>query len=136
MSLAVARRRLADDLAERPAEGSQAHEADVEADVSDAAVGLAQEEHRALHPAPLQVPVRGLPEDITEAADEVRLGDVRDCRHRTDVERLGVGPVHRVAGAKEASVQILDVATHGTTLRHRGRSGIWRARQDSTARMP
>src|SRR4029077_323369 len=33
MSLAVARRRLADDPAERPAEGPKAHEADVEADV-------------------------------------------------------------------------------------------------------
>ena len=68
--------------------------------------------------------MRGLPEDIAEAADEVRLGDVGDCRHRSDVEGLGVRAVHRVAGAKEASMQVLDITTHATTLRHRGRSGL------------
>src|SRR5881409_2241522 len=59
MTEAVVRRRLTDDLPERAAEGPQAGEADVEADVGDAAVGLAQQEHRALHPPPLQVTVWG-----------------------------------------------------------------------------
>jgi hypothetical protein len=40
---AVAGRRLADDVAESPAERAQAGEADVEADVGDASVGLAQQ---------------------------------------------------------------------------------------------
>ena len=115
---AVARRRLADDLPERAAEGPQAGEADVEADVGDAAVGLAQQEHRALHPPPLQVAVRRLPEDGAEAAAEVRLGDVGHRGHGADVERLGVGAVHGVAGAQQASVQILDFPAHGATLRH------------------
>src|SRR6266516_1062096 len=55
MPRAVVRRRLADDLPERAAEGPQAGEADVDADVGDAAVGLAQQEHRALQPPRLQV---------------------------------------------------------------------------------
>src|SRR6266542_6668279 len=50
MPRAVARRGLPDDLPERAAEGPQAGEADVEADVGDAAVGLAQAQHRALPP--------------------------------------------------------------------------------------
>ena len=118
MRRAVARRRLADDLPERAAEGPQAGEADIEADVGDAAVGLAQEEHRALDPPPLQVTVRRLPEDGAEAADEVRLGDMGHRGHGADVERLGVGAVHGVAGAQQAPVQILDVPAHGATLRH------------------
>src|ERR1700742_4015871 len=66
------RRRLADDLAERAAEGAEAEEADVEADLGHAAVGLAQQEHRALDTAALQVAVGRLPERRLEGADEVR----------------------------------------------------------------
>jgi len=99
MPHAVVRRRLADDLPERAAEGPQAREADVEADVGDAAVSLAQQEHRALHPPPLQVTVRRLPEGGAEAADEVRLGEVGHRGDGADIERLGVGAVHGVAGA-------------------------------------
>ena len=120
MPRAVARRGLANDLAEDAAERPQAGEADVHADVGDAAVGLAQEEHRALHPPALQIPMRRLPEDGSEGADEVRLGDMRHRGHGTNIERLGVGAVHRVAGAQEAPVQILDVPAHRATLRHQG----------------
>src|SRR5215210_4860030 len=87
---AVARRRLADDLAEGAAECAQAREADVEADVRDAAVRLAQEEHRALDAPPLEVAVRRLPEDGAEAPGEVRLRDVRDRGHGADIERLRI----------------------------------------------
>ena len=118
---AVVRRRLADDLAERAAEGAQAVEADVEADVGDAAVGLAQQEHRALDPPPLQVAVRRLPEDGAEAAAEVRLGDVGHRGDGANVERLGVGAVHGVAGAQQAPVQVLGFPAHRATLRTRGR---------------
>jgi hypothetical protein len=73
---AVGRRRHAQDLAERPAERAEAREADVEADLRDAAVGLAQEERRALDPAALQVAVRRLAEDGAELAREMGAGDV------------------------------------------------------------
>ena len=43
-----------------------------------------------------------------------------------DIERLGVGAIHRIAGAQEAPVQILDVTAHGATLRHWGRVGLLR----------
>src|SRR5207302_1606837 len=97
-----------------------AGEADVEADVGDAAVGLAEQEHRALHPPPLQVTVRRLPEDGSETATEMRLGDMGHGGHGADVERLGVGAVHRVAGAQQAPIQVLDFPAHGQTLRHQG----------------
>src|SRR5947208_16304468 len=122
MPHAVVGRRLADDLPEHADEGASAAEADVEADVGDAAVRLAQQEHRALYPPPLQVTVRRLPEDGSEAANEVGVGDVSHRGHGADVERLGVGAVHGVAGAQQAPVQVLDFPAHAATLRH------WRAR--------
>src|SRR2546423_9232882 len=109
---AVLRGRLADDVAERAAEGPEAGEADVEADLGHAAVALAQQEHRALHAPALQVPVWRLAERRAEGADEVRLGDVGDARQRRDVERLGVRAVHHVARAKEAAIGFLDGAAH------------------------
>ena len=118
VTLAVVRGRLPDDLVEHAAEGPEAREADVEADVGDAAVGLAQQEHRPFHPPPLQVAVRRLPEDGAEAPDEVGLGDMGDGGHGADVERLGVGAVHGVAGAQQAPVEVLGLATHVETLRH------------------
>src|SRR2546423_733132 len=119
MPHAVVGRRLADDLPEHADEGPSACEADVEADVGDAAVGLAQQEHRAFHPPPLQVTVGRLPEDGPEAANEVRFGDVCHGGYRRDIERLGVSAVHRVTGAQQAPVQVLDFPAHGATLRHR-----------------
>ena len=88
-------------VAERAAERAEAAEADVEADVGDAAVGLAQQEHRPLDPPALQVAVRRLAEGRPEGADEVRLGDVRDPRQRRDVERLARsrGPSRRARAA-------------------------------------
>jgi len=117
MVLAVARRCLPDDLAERSAEGPEAREADIEAHVGDAAIRLAQEEHRPLHPTPLEISVRRLPERGAEAPDEVRLGHVGDRGDGADVERLGVGAVHGVARAEKAAVRLLDFPTHGATLR-------------------
>jgi len=122
MPHAVVRWRLSDDLPERAAEGPRAGEADVEADVGDAAVGLAQQEHRALHPSSLQVTVRRLPENGAEATDEVRAGEMGHRGHGADVERLEVGAVHGVARAQYAPVQVLDFPAHGPTLRHQGAS--------------
>src|SRR5438874_10916429 len=50
---AVARRRLADDLVERPAERAQAVEGHVETDLGDRTVCLAQQLHCPFHPAAL-----------------------------------------------------------------------------------
>src|SRR5215210_3084713 len=71
---AVGRRRVADDRLEGPAEGAEAVEADVQADLAHAPVGLPQKEHRALDPPPLEVPVGGLPEGGAEGPYEVRVG--------------------------------------------------------------
>ena len=60
--------------------------------------------------------MRRLAEDGAEAADEVRLGDVGDRGHGPDVERLGVGAVHGVAGAQQAPVEVLDFPAHAATL--------------------
>src|SRR6266851_3346330 len=120
MPHAVLRRRLADDLSKRAAEGPPAGEADVEADVGDAAVGLTQEEHRPLHPPPLQVTVRRLPEDGAEAADEVSLGDMGHRGHGADVKRFGVSAVHGIAGAQQPPVELFDFPAHGSTLRDQG----------------
>jgi hypothetical protein len=62
--------------------------------------------------------VRRLPEDGAETAAEVRLGEVGHRGHGADVERLGVGTVHGVAGAQQAPVQILDFPAHDARLRH------------------
>src|SRR3712207_5616494 len=59
---AVGGRRGADDLAEDPAERAEAVEADLQADLGDAQVRLAKEEHRPLHATALQVSMRRLAE--------------------------------------------------------------------------
>lgn len=117
---AIPGRCLADDVAEGPTERPEAGEPDVEADVRDATLGLAQQEHRTLDPASLQIPVWRLAEHFPEAAAEVGRRDMRDGRDGPDVEWLGVGTVHRVAGPEQAAIEVLDVAGHASTLRHRG----------------
>src|SRR5687768_17577479 len=51
MAPAISGRRLAHDRREGPAECPQAREGDVETDVRDTPIALAQQEHGALHPA-------------------------------------------------------------------------------------
>src|SRR4051794_18416223 len=67
---AVGGRRHPDDARERPAEAAKAHETGVEADLRHGPLGLAQERHRALEPAPLQIAVRRLAERLLEGPDE------------------------------------------------------------------
>ena len=43
--------------------------------------------------------------------------DVGDRGDRAHVERLGVGAVHRVAGAQQAPVEVLGLPAHAATLR-------------------
>src|SRR5262245_55743123 len=68
-TLAVFGRSLADDVAKRARERAQAVEADVQADVGHAPLGLAQQEHGALDAAALQVAMRGLAEGVLEGSD-------------------------------------------------------------------
>src|SRR2546423_13663055 len=80
-ALAVDGWRLADDLLKAAAEGTQAVEANVEADVRHPAVGRPQQEHRPLDPAPPEVAVRSPPEGRAKGSDEVRLRGIRGLGH-------------------------------------------------------
>ena len=51
-------------------------------------------------PTSKQMSVPRLPEDGAEAPDEVRLGEMGHRGHGADVERLGVGALHGVAGER------------------------------------
>src|SRR5215472_3815664 len=114
-ALTVGRWRPAHDVAESPAEGAQAAEPDIEADVGHAEVGLTQEEHRALHATALQVAVRRLAKGRSEGADKVCLGGVGYPGEGGDVERLGVGAVDGVTSAQHPAVGLLYGAAHGCT---------------------
>ena len=123
---------LTDDLAKGSTEGSEARESDVEADVGDAPVGLAQEEHRPLDPSALEVAMGRLAEDGPEAPAEMRGRDMGDRRDRRHVEWFRIRAVHRVAGAQEAAVEILGFAAHPRNATASPRSarpastGTWR----------
>src|SRR5690242_14313660 len=58
--------RAPDDVAEGAAEGAEAGEPDVPRDVGHRPVGLSQQGHRALDPAPLEVTVGRLAVDLLE----------------------------------------------------------------------
>src|SRR6266576_2941042 len=66
---AISGRRLADDASEGAAERAKAGEADVEADLTHTALGLPQQEHRALYAAALQIAVRRLAEGGAKGSD-------------------------------------------------------------------
>ena len=117
MAPAIAGGCLAHDLAEGPAKGPETREGDVEADIGDAAVGLAQEEHGALDPSSLQVAMRRLAEHVAKAAAEVRRRDVGNRGDGAYVKRLGVAAIHGIPGAQQAPVEILGVTAHPVTLR-------------------
>src|SRR5215210_2331481 len=72
--VAVGRGRHPEHAAERAAEGAEAREPHLEADLRHGPLGLAQQRHRALEPAALQVTVRRLAERPLERPDEVPLG--------------------------------------------------------------
>ena len=97
---------------ERPTERSQAAEPGLEADVGDRAIRRTQQEHRPLDPTPLQIAVRRLAEHGAERADEMGLGHDGDAGQRGNVERLGIGAVHRVAGPQHPPVGVLRRPAH------------------------
>src|SRR6476646_36494 len=107
-SLPVRRGRFTDDVPEGPAEGAEAAEADIEADLAHARVALPQEEHRSLHAAALQVAMGRFAECGAKGPDEVSLGYVSDPREGRDVEPLRVLAVHCVTGAQHAAVRLFD----------------------------
>src|ERR1700694_5178535 len=107
-ALAVGGRRLADDCLKTTAEGSQAVEAYTEGDVGDAASGRPKEEHRPLNATALEIAVWCLTERRAKRTDEMCLRDIRDPSEGRHVERLGVGPVHRIAGTEHPAGGLLD----------------------------
>src|SRR5438874_2930431 len=80
---------LADDVAKDPAEGAQAGEPHIEADVRHAPVGRAQQEHGSFDPPALEVAVWRLAKGGAEGADEVRFRGVGNPGERRQVERVG-----------------------------------------------
>ncbi len=82
--------------------------------------------------------MRRLAEHGPEAPTEMRLGDVSHPGDGADIEGLGIGPVHRVAGAQQAPIEVFDFAAHEATLRQDGRRGVPRRmpaeRADLTSR--
>ena len=94
------------------AEGPEAGEADIEADVSHAAVGPSQEVHPPLDAAPLKVAVRRLPECGAKGSDEVRLRGGCDSRELGDVKGFGIGDVHRIPGTEHPPVGFLACTGH------------------------
>src|SRR4051812_6279731 len=113
---AVRRRRDAHDPPEGSAERPEAGEPHVEADLGHTAIGLAQQVHRPLDPAPLQVAMRRLAERLLERAAEMRLAHQRDAGGARDVERPGVVAVHRVASAEQPAVLLFRGAAHGSIV--------------------
>src|SRR5713226_5112532 len=111
-AIAVFAGRDPDNVTKCAAEGAEAVEADIEADVGDASLGLAQLEHRALDPPALEVAVRCLAEGRTERPYEVGFGDARNLGEVGDVERVGVRTVDRVSCPQHAAIRLLDGAAH------------------------
>lgn len=127
-------RRLPDDLPKGSAKCPEAAEAYVEADVGHGAVTFAQQKHRTLDPAPLQIAVGRLPEDGAEASTEVGRRNVGHRRHCAHIERLGVGAVHRVTGTQQAPVELFGFATHPPRLCETRRTlGTHKRPRDSVA---
>src|SRR3984893_18488684 len=113
-ALPIRRWRLADDRLKTTAESAQAVEAYVEADVGDTAIGRPQQEHRPLNATALEIAVWCLTERRAKRTDEMCLRDTRDLSEGRHVERLGVGTVHCVTGAKHPAIGLLLSATHQT----------------------
>src|SRR5437899_4979480 len=122
-ALPILARRHADDLSKSAAEGAQAREADVEADVSDGALGLGQLEHRPLNATALKIAMRSLAKRRPKSPYEVRLRNARDRRQVRSVQRLSICAVDGVAGAKHAAVELFDRPAHQLNPTRRTRSG-------------
>jgi hypothetical protein len=93
-------------------EGAEAREPDIEADVGHASIGFAQQEHGALDTPALKVSMRSLVKRRAERPDEVRFRYGGEAREGWNVERLGVGAVHSVAGAQHPAVDLFEGSTH------------------------
>jgi hypothetical protein len=91
---------------ESPAEGAQAAETDIEADVCYAPVGDPQEKHRALDAPALKIAVRGFSKRRAEGADKVRFRHLRNPRESWKAERFRKRPIHRIPGAQHPSIAL------------------------------
>ena len=105
-------RRLTDDVCERAAESAEASKPNIEADIRDTSWGLSEQEHRALHPPALKVPMRRLPEGGFEGPDEVRFRDVRHLGEIGDVKWPRIGAIDGITSPQHAAIQLLDGTGH------------------------
>jgi hypothetical protein len=103
-------------VVERPAEGAQAGEADIEANVGHAAVAGTKEEHRPFDAAALQVAMRRFAERRVKRTTEVRLGNLRSPREARDVEWLPKVAVHRVPSAEHPAIALFHDSSHRSNL--------------------
>src|SRR5439155_23125793 len=80
-----------------------AAQADREADVGNAPVGVAEERSGALEPAREEVLMRRLAEHAVEFPTEVGRREVRHPRQGGHVERLPIAGIHQILGAEEVT---------------------------------
>src|SRR5512132_2652134 len=97
-------RRLANELTKRGAEGTEAPEADGEADLRNGEPRVPQELFRTLDAAPQEVLMGRLAESLLEAADEVRPRCVRLAGESRNVERLSEVAVDYILGVAKMDV--------------------------------
>jgi hypothetical protein len=116
LAIPIFGRRLTDDVCERSAESAEASKPNIEADICDTSWGLPEQEHRALHPAALKVPMRRLAKRSPKGPDEVRLRHVRDLGKVGDVERPGIGAIDCVAGSKHPPIELFHGPGHSAML--------------------
>jgi hypothetical protein len=107
---------LADDVAEGSAERPETGKADIEADVSHAAIAAAEQEHRSFDATALKIAMRRLAEGRPKGADEMCLRRMGDAGQLADIERLGIGQVHDVAGAEHPPVGFFDGTAHSDMI--------------------
>ena len=111
MRRAVGGRRAAVGAGEARRERAEAAQPDVEADVGDRVVGVAQELGRALEPARQQVLVRRRAERAPELAAEVGGREPGGAGERRDVERLAVARVDASFARRRCRVGCAAVTT-------------------------
>jgi hypothetical protein len=87
-------------------EGADALQADLEADLGDAMVGVAQQRGGALEPPGQEVLMRRLAERPPELPAEVRGREVRGAGELGDVQRLPVAGVGEVLRAEQMADRV------------------------------
>jgi hypothetical protein len=99
-----------------PAEGAQAAETDVEANIRYVPIRRAQKKHRALDAPPQEIAMRGLAERSAEGTDEMRLGYFRNSRESWNTEQFRERAIHRIPRAQHPAITLFHRSVHKATL--------------------